>query len=190
MIKVGVAIAFLTGAGILLMGMSEPVVKVEVKDMHLCCGGCEGAATKAVGDAGAKDAKADKGTKTLTFTVANDAAAQKALDKLAAAGFWGTVESKTYAFKDDSGTLLPPKAKAIKVSSATYKGAHNCCDGCNKALIEAIKTVEGVESEDAKAKESTFVVKGSYDPAALLKALHAAGYHVKIEKPEVIKPSK
>ena len=189
MMKVGVAIAALAAAGLCLTGMADPVIKIEVKNMHLCCGGCEGAATKAVEDGGAKEAKADKGTKTLTFTAANEKVAQAALDKLAAAGFWGEVE-KPFAFKDDSKTQLPPKAKPAKVSSATYKGAHNCCEACNKALVEAIKSVEGVESEECKAKEATFTVKGAFDPAALVKAVNAAGYHVTLDKADVIKPTK
>jgi copper chaperone CopZ len=170
--------------------VNEPVVKVEIKGMHLCCGGCEGGAKGAVESGGAKDATTDKASGTLTFSVPNDAAAQKALEKLSAAGFWGNIESKTYALKDDSGTLLPPKAKAVKVSSGTFKGAHNCCDGCNKALKEAIKGVEGVESEDAKAKEASFTVKGNYNPADVIKAIHNAGYHAKLDKADVIKPGK
>ena len=146
MIKIGLAI--LAAAVLALSGMSEPVVKVEVKGMHLCCGGCEGGAKGAVEGGGAKEATTDKASGTLTFSVANDAAAVKALEKLAAAGFWGTIDSKTVALKDDSGTVLPPKGKPVHVSSGTFKGAHNCCDGCNKALKEAIKGVEGVESED------------------------------------------
>lgn len=187
MIKVGVVIAALAAAGFFA---AEPVVKIEVKGMHLCCGGCEGGAKGAVEGGGGKEATTDKAGGSLTFSAPNDAAAQKALDKLSAAGFWGTIESKTVALKDDSGTALPPKAKAIHVSSAVFKGAHNCCDGCNKALKEAIKGVEGVESEDCTAKKDSFTVKGNYDPAALIKAIHGAGYHAKIEKPEVLKPSK
>ncbi len=188
MIKVGVVMAAVAAAGMLLTGMADPVVTVEVKDMHLCCGGCNGAATGAVNGGGGKDAAASG--KSVTFTAPNDAAAQKALDKLTAAGFWGTLESKTLKLTDDSGTVLPPKAKPVKISSGTFKGAHNCCDGCNKALKEAIKTVEGVESEDAAAKTATFTVKGAYDPAALIKAIHDAGYHAKLDKAEVIKPAK
>jgi len=190
MIKVGVAMAALAAAGLCLTGMADPVVKIEVKNMHLCCGGCEGAATKAVEDGGGKEAKADKGTKTLTFTAANEKVAQAALDKLAAAGFWGEVDPKPFTMKDDSGTVLPAKAKPAKLSSGTFKGAHNCCESCNKALKEAIKTVEGVESEDAKAKEGSFTVKGAFDPAALVKAVNAAGYHIKLDKADVIKPTK
>jgi copper chaperone CopZ len=189
MIKVGVMMAAVAAAGMLLTGMADPVVKIEVKNMHLCCGGCEGAATKAVEEGGGKEAKADKGSKTLTFTAKDEKVAQAALDKLAAAGFYGEVE-KPFAFKADSKTELPPKAKAVKVSSATFKGAHNCCEACNKALVEAIKSVEGVESEEAKAKEATFSVKGAFDPAALVKAVNAAGYHVTLDKADVIKPTK
>ena len=188
MIKVGAVIAAIAAAGILLTGMSGAAITVEVKDMHLCCGGCNGAATGAVNSGGAKDAAASG--KSVTFTAANDAAAQKALDKLSAAGFWGTVESKTIALRDDSGTVLPPKAKPVKISSGTFKGAHNCCDGCNKALKEAIKSVEGVESDDAAAKGATFTVKGAYNPADLIKAIHAAGYHAKLEKADIIKAAK
>ena len=185
MIKVGVAIAALAAVGFLL---NEPLASYEVKDMHLCCGGCNGAATGAVNGGGGKDAAASG--KAVTFTAANDAAAQKALDKLTAAGFWGTIESKTVKLTDDSGTVLPPKAKPVKISSGTWKGAHNCCDGCNKALKEAIKGVEGVESEDCAAKSDKFTVKGAYNPADLVKAIHAAGYHAKLDKADVIKEPK
>src|SRR6185295_2654441 len=134
MIKVGVAIAAVAAA---CLALGEPVVTVEVKDMHLCCGGCNGAATGAVNGGGGKDAAASG--KEVKFTAANDAAAQKALDKLTAAGFWGTLDSKTLKLTDDSGTVVGPKAKPVMISSGTFKGAHNCCDGCNKALKEALK---------------------------------------------------
>lgn len=189
MIKVGVALAVLAAAGIFLTGMSEPAVTITVKNMHLCCGGCEGAAKGAIESGGGKDVMVDRGAKTLTYTAANEKAAQGALDKLAAAGFHGEVD-KPFGIKDDSGTVLPPKAKPVKLSSGTFKGAHNCCDACNKALKEAIKSVEGVESDDAASKAPTFTVKGAYDPAALVKAINAAGYHVKLEKADVIRPTK
>ena len=188
MIKIGAVLVALAAAGLALTGMVAPAVTIEVKGMHLCCNACNGAATGAVNSAGAKDAAAASGT--LTFTAANDAAAQKALDKLTAAGFWGTIESKTLKLTDDSGTVLPPKAKPVKVSSGTFKGAHNCCDGCNKALKEAIKGVAGVTSDDAASKAPVFVVKGEYDPAELIKAIHDAGYHAKLEKADVIKTKK
>lgn len=189
MIKVGVVLAAMAAAGIFLTGMAEPAVKIEVKNMHLCCGGCEGAAKGAVESGGGKEVTVDRAAKTLTFTAANEKAAVGAIAKLAAAGFHGEVD-KPYTMQDDSGTVLPPKAKPVKLSSGTFKGAHNCCEACNKALKEAIKSVEGVESDDAASKAASFTVKGAFDPSALVKAVNAAGYHVKLEKADVIKPTK
>ena len=188
MIKIGMAV--LAAAGLAFSAMSEPVVKIEVKGMHLCCGGCEGGAKGAVESGGGKEASTDKASGTLTFKVANDAAAPKALEKRELTLQNRFYQKQTVALKDDSGTALPPKAKPVHVSSGTFKGVHNCCDGCNKALKEAIKGVEGVESEDAKSKESTFTVKGNFDPAAVIKAIHGAGYHAKLDKADVIKPGK
>lgn len=188
MIKVGAVLAALAAAGMAFSGMAATAVNVEVKGLHLCCNGCNGAATGAVTSGGAKDASASGGS--VTFTAANDGIAQKSLDKLTAAGFWGTVDSKTYGLRDDSGTVLPPKAKPVKISSGTWKGAHNCCDGCNKALKAAIKGVDGVESDDCAPNKATFIVKGAYNPADLVKAIHDAGYHAKLEKADVIREKK
>lgn len=188
MIKVGAVLAVMAAAGLTLTGMTTPTATYEVKGLHLCCNGCNNAATGAINSGGGKDASASSGT--VTFTAANDGAAQKALDKLTAAGFWGTVESKTIRLNDDSGTVLPPKAKPVKISSGTWKGAHNCCDGCNKKLKEAIKSVEGVTEDDAAANKPVFIVKGEYNPADLVKAIHDAGYHAKLEKADIIRTKK
>ena len=42
--------------------------------------------------------------------------------------------------------------------------------------------VEGVKEDTAKAKQDTFEVTGDFDAEALVKALNAAGYHVKVKK--------
>lgn len=185
MIKVGAVLAVLAAAGAALTGMTA---SYEVKGLHLCCNGCNGAATGAINSGGGKDATASGGS--VTFTASNDGAAQKALDKLTAAGFWGTIESKTIRLNDDSGTVLPPKAKPVKISSGTWKGAHNCCDGCNKKLKESIKAVEGVTEDDCAPNKATFIVKGEYNPADLIKAIHDAGYHAKLEKADIIRTKK
>jgi copper chaperone CopZ len=172
----GAVIAVCAASVVVLTGMAYPETKVEVKGLHLCCGGCVGSATGAVTNAGAKDAKADKDTGTLTFTSSNEKAAQKALDALAAAGFHGDTGNKVLAMKDES---VGPKP--VKMTTLSLKGIHNCCDGCAKPIKAAIMKVEGVESEDVKAKEGAFTVKGNFDALKLLKALYDAGYHVTID---------
>ena len=157
-------------------GAAGADTKVELKGTHLCCGQC----VKAVGDilktvdgvTGACDQKAG----TVTLTAKDDAAAQKALDALAAGGFHGTTDSKDLKIKDDSG------ASKGKVKALTLEGVHNCCGACNKAITAAVGKVAGVTGNTAKAKSDTFEVTGEFDAEELVKALNAAGYHAKVKK--------
>jgi copper chaperone CopZ len=145
--------------------------KVEVKKTHVCCRQCVTAVAKVLDKAGVKGS-ANQESGTISFTAADDKAAQKVLDDLAAAGFHGDTGNKEVNIKDDSG------AKDGKVTTLTLKGAHNCCGQCNTAIKKAIKSVSGVESEDAKPKGETITVKGNFDAKALIKSLNEAGFHV------------
>jgi copper chaperone CopZ len=168
----------LASAGLLLAlpVSARAETKIELKGTHLCCGMC----VKAVGDILKKidgvKGMCDTKTKTVTITAPDEATAQKAVDALAAGGFHGDTGSKEVAQKDDSGA---PKGK---VTSLTLTGVHDCCGMCNAAIKKAIKTVDGVKSDTAKAKEDTLEVTGDFDAQALIKALNAAGFHVKVKK--------
>ena len=164
-------------AGILLSaGMARAETKVELKGVHLCCKAC----TNAVGDIlkgvdgvkGACDVKA----KTVTITAQDDKAAQKALDALAAGGFHGDTGNADLTIKDDSG------APQGKVKTLTLSGAHNCCGLCCKAIKSTVKKVSGVSDDTAKPKATTFTVSGDFEAAELVKALNAAGFHVKVKE--------
>jgi copper chaperone CopZ len=151
-------------------------VKVELKGTHLCCPAC----VKAVGDTLKKvegvTPKCDTKTGTVSITAKDEDAAKKALEALAAAGFHGDTGNKDLAIKDDSG------AEKGKVEKLTLTGVHNCCGQCNTKLKAAIKKVDGVKADTAKAKSDTFEVTGDFDAAELVKALNAAGFHVKVKK--------
>src|SRR5205823_11312173 len=97
-------------------------------------------------------------------------------DALAAGGFHGDTGNKDLKVKDDSGVT------AGKVKTLTLTGIHNCCGNCNKSIKTAIKKVDGVTGDTAKAKEKTFVVTGDFDAEAVVKALNDAGFHVKVKK--------
>ncbi len=150
--------------------------KIELKGTHLCCGAC----VKAVGDILKKvddvKGKCDAKAGTVTITAKDDAAAQKAIDALAAGGFHGDTGSKTITIKDDSGV------KAGKVKSLELTGVHNCCGACNSAIKKALKTVDGVKGDTAKARTDTLEVTGDFDAEAVVKALNAAGFHTKVKK--------
>lgn len=149
--------------------------KVELKGVHLCCGACVKAVGGILKDAGVKG-KCDQKAKTVTIEAADEKAAAKALEALAAGGFHGETGDKALTIKDDSG------AEKGKVKELTITGAHNCCPACCKALKDVVKKVDGVKEETVKPKETEFTVKGDFDAAELVKALNAAGFHVKVKK--------
>ena len=152
--------------------------KVELKGVHMCCGGCAEEVEAILGKVeGVTGVTTDQKAKSAAFTAADAKAAQKALDALAAGGFHGDPgKDKGYAFKDDAG------AKAGAVKSLTVTGFHNSCGGCVKSLKEAVKDVKGVTGVSAKSKVSSAEVTGDFDAAELVKALNKAGFHVKVQE--------
>jgi copper chaperone CopZ len=169
------ALAFL-GAILMLTGAGWAETKLEVKGTHLCCGQC----VKAVGEILKKvdgvTAMCDQKAGTITITAKDNEAAQKALDALAAGGFHGDTGNKDLKFKDDSGV------SAGKVKTLTVTGVHNCCGNCNKSITATVGKVAGVTGNTSKAKSDSFEVTGDFDAADLIKALNAAGFHVKVKK--------
>lgn len=160
----------------LAFGAARAETKVELKNVHLCCPAC----VKAVGDTLKKidgvTGVCNQAGKTVTLTAADAATIQKAVDALAAVGFHGAPDSKDITVKDDSG------AEKGKVKSVTLTGVHNCCGACNRAIKATLKKVEGVKADTAKAKNSEFEVTGDFDAQDVIKALNAAGFHVKVKK--------
>jgi mercuric ion binding protein len=166
-----VAVLALAGAA-----RAESEVKVELKGVHLCCGGCVKAVGEILGKIDGIEGKCDKDAKTVTITAKNAGAAKKALQALADGGYHGDSGNKDLAIKDDSGV------EKGKVEKLTLTGAHNCCGMCCKGIKAVLKKVDGVKDDTVKPKEGTFEVTGDFDAAEVVKALNAAGFHVKVKK--------
>ncbi len=150
--------------------------KVEVKGVHLCCGACvKGVATALKGIDGVKPA-CDQKAKTVTITATDDATAQKALDALFDAGYFGTIEGTGFTVKPVSN--LP----AGKVKSLSLSNSHNCCGACSKALKKAVGGVAGVSGDTVQAKKADFDVTGDFEAAAVVKSLNDAGFQVKVKE--------
>lgn len=150
--------------------------KVELTGVHLCCQGCVDAADAALMDVEGVNSRCDMAGGTVTFTAGDAAAAQKALDSLAAAGFYGSADNKSLVMKP-VGDVPQGKVNGLWVS-----GIHNCCGPCCNAIKEAIATVDGVTGDTAKPRVSTFEVTGDFHAAALVKALNDAGFSARVEQ--------
>src|ERR1051325_1155295 len=99
--------------------------KVTIENTHLCCNACVKGVEKAATSAGAT-AQCDKDAGKITVTAADAAGAQKAVDALCAAGYFGKATGAT--MKDDSG------APAGNLKNASVSGIHNCCKKCTTAI--------------------------------------------------------
>jgi periplasmic mercuric ion binding protein len=157
-------------------GAARAETKVELKNVHLCCPMCKSAVEGILKKTDASDVVADTKAKTVTFTTKDDAAAKKALQALADGGFQGDTGNKDLAIPDDSGV------EKGKVKTLTVTGVHDCCGQCNGILQKTLKGVDGVTGNTAKAKSDTFEVTGDFDAVEVIKALNAAGFHVKVKK--------
>jgi len=148
-------------------------VKATIEKTHLCCNSCVKGAEKAVSSVSGAKATCDRKAETITVTAPDAATAQKAVDALCEAGYFGKATGAT--MKDDSG------ASAGSVDSATVSGFHNCCKKCTTSINDTIKKVPGAKGELA-AKAVTVKVTGGYDGAKLVQALNEAGFHAKLAK--------
>ncbi len=149
--------------------------KVEIKGVHLCCGACVKGVAAALKDVEGVTPKCDQKAGIVTLTARDEAAAQKGLDALSDAGYFGDTGSTTLVLKPAAGV------PSGKVTTLSLSNSHNCCGSCAKALKKAVGSVEGVKGDTVKAKTADFEVTGDFDAAAVIKALNAAGFQAKVK---------
>jgi mercuric ion binding protein len=147
--------------------------QVQLRGVHLCCGGCVDAVVTAVESVPGAAAQCDMENRTVTLTAKDDTAAQKALDAIAAAGLHGETDNERLKMRAEHN--IPGKVRKLKVS-----GIHNCCQPCCEAIKGAIRSVEGATSDTAEPGETAFEVRGNFSAAALARSLNAAGFHAKV----------
>ncbi len=145
--------------------------KVTIEKTHLCCNQCVKGAEKAVSSVSGAKAECDKDAGSITITAPDAATAQKAVDALSAAGYYG--KSTGAEFKDESGAV------AGNVKSVDVSGFHNCCKKCTTTINNTIKKVPA--TGEVAPKVDTVTVAGDIDEKKLVDAFHDAGFQVKVK---------
>jgi hypothetical protein len=112
---------------------------------------------------------------TVTLTAGSVAAAQKALDAIAA-GLHGETGNPHLAMSAE------PNIPAGRVQSLTVSGIHNCCQPCYEAIKGAIDSIDGVTSDTARPGKTSFEVTGNFSAVELVRALNAAGFHARVKQ--------
>jgi copper chaperone CopZ len=170
-------------AGAALLYASAGVVAagdVEVSGVHLCCPACVRAVAGALGDVdGVSNAACDREAKKVTFTAANEEAAQAGVDALAEAGFHGSAKHGDDELEfPESGAKEDAKANEITVT-----GVHLCCPACVRAVGAAVNDVDGVSDASCDREKKTCTVSGeNISVEALVAALNKAGFHANVEE--------
>ncbi len=158
------------------MGLSNQTeTQVQLKGVHLCCGGCTDAVATAVESVPGVRCQCDMEHGTVTLTATDHTAVQKALDAIADAGLHGETGDEHLAMRAERD--IPPG----KVPRLTVSGTHNCCQPCYAAIKEAIDTVDGVTGDTSGPGKTVFEVTGNFSAAELVRALNRAGFHAKVE---------
>lgn len=167
----------LLAAGVLLFTVrfAAAETKVTVSETHLCCGQCLRGVDAALKDVSGVKHTSSQQAKTIEIVAENDEAAQKAIDALATAGFYGKLNSDKVKFK-------PVAAATDAVEKVEVTGIHNCCGQCTTAIKKAVESVSGFSGTDIKNRATTFAVEGKLKPSDVVKALLDAGFYVQVKK--------
>lgn len=144
-------------------------VTVTLKDVHLCCSSCVKGVDHAVAPVTGAAADCDRDAETVTITAPDKATAQKAVNALVAAGYFGVSSDPTITLDGTSG------APAGKVQTLAVEGVHLCCKKCVVAVNEALEKVPGVKATTAAKDAKAFDVTGDFEAKAVFTALHSAG---------------
>ena len=142
---------------------------VTLSEVHLCCNSCVKGVDKALTGLTGTSAKSDKEAGTVAITAPDKASAQKAVDALVAAGYFGK--------SSDAGIKVMAKtgAKEGKVQTLKVDGVHLCCDKCVKGVNTALSSVDGVKANTAVKNAESFEVTGDFNPPDLFSSLNKAG---------------
>jgi periplasmic mercuric ion binding protein len=153
--------------------------EVQVTGVHICCGACVKGVEKALKDVtGVSGVSADRESKTVRFTAADDKAATAGIEALSKAGFHGTAKHGEAALTfPASGAKEGAKAGQVKITNV-----HLCCPACVRAADEALKKVSGVSTVTADREASSIEVTGeNVSVEDAVKALNEAGFHATIQ---------
>lgn len=141
--------------------------EVTLAGAHLCCGGCKTGVEDAV--AGIKDLEVSMSGSNITVKGKSGNDVQKALDAIAAAGYYGNSDNETVKIAD--GKASDEETDSVKVSNV-----HLCCGKCVSAVDDVVKAITGASGHDAEKGSDSFTIKGEkIKPSAVLAALRAEG---------------
>ena len=151
--------------------------EVKLGGTHLCCPACVRSATKAIsGIDGISNVKADRKTKSVSFTAKDAKVGTKAVHALFDAGFFGKVsmDGKAVVLK------VPVPSTDEVVSSVTINDVHVCCGACKRSLTKIFPGAK-LSYTGKGATKTVTVTDKELSAAAVIKALRKGGFNGKVK---------
>jgi len=157
-----------------LTPLARADVTVTMSKVHMCCGSCVKAAQKIVATVDGATGVADQTNRTVVITAPDTATAQKAVDALVKAGFFGETKDEGIKIVSETG------AKGDKVQTLKVVGVHLCCPKCVKGVNKVLADVPGVTGNTATKGAESFEVTGDFKDSDVFDALQKAGLTGKV----------
>jgi copper chaperone CopZ len=151
-------------------------INVKLSNVHLCCNSCIKGVDKAISRIAGASAVSDKDDGTVMLSAPDQPTAQKAVNAIVAAGYFGTSSDPAIKVTAKSG------AKKGKVQSLKMTGVHLCCNKCVTSVNDALTKVPGVQANTAAKGATSFEVTGDFEPQDAFTALNKAGLSAKAGK--------
>lgn len=148
--------------------------QVTLSNVHVCCKGCVRDAKETGDSIPGASVTANKDTRSMVITANSEATAQKTVDALVAAGFYGTSS-------DPAIRVIAPSGDDKTVTNLKVSGVHLCCNHCVSDLNKAVAKVKGVTGTTAEKEADSFQISGTFNEREVIDALHAAGFSAQIE---------
>jgi copper chaperone CopZ len=160
-------------SALLLAATLQAADTVKLENVHVCCNACVKGVDKALTGTGAT-AVSDKDAGTVVITAPDKATAQKGVNALVAAGYYGKTSDASVKLDGKTG------AKGQKVEKLVVADVHLCCAKCVTAVNKAVSSVPGVKANTAEKNVKTFEVTGSFNDKEVFDALQKAGLTGKV----------
>ena len=149
-------------------------VELIVRGIHLCCDKAKDQFIKAAGSAGSV-AKIDDRLSLATVTAPSSADAQKAVDAVMEAGFYGDVSAKN---GDTDVKFYGGVVRPSTVEKASFALPNQVsCELSVTTLNDAIQEVSGVKDGEVSLGSYDFTVTGKFDPGEVIESLRSYGYN-------------
>ena len=142
--KKGNIVSILMVVALILPGFATASTTVTLKGVHLCCKGCVTGAVNAAKKGGASNATAKPQQRQVIIEAADVATANKAVQAVAAAGYYGK--------SDNPKAAIAAGVEDVKVTSANVSGVHLCCGKCVRAVDKAVENLKGASGHTAEKK--------------------------------------